>query len=170
MRRILLGIMIVAFGITAFGAFSVGLNGLGVLITYSELPSPGVIIVPDFSNTLIILGSLDFRASFSWLHAGLMMPFAQYARNLETGEHAFSPLPFQMIYLYAGLHHSFNKLYVLADVGMTVVGPYTGLPLLRVGGGLKLGKHFFLEAGFMKWLVPVDISYKNFDVEFGYEF
>ncbi|OAA31103.1 hypothetical protein AT15_09000 [Kosmotoga arenicorallina S304] len=169
MKRILLSILIVVLSITIFGAFSVGLNGLGVFVTYDVSPSRGIIIVPDLSNLLTILGSLDLRASFGLFHAGLAVPFIQYAINLETSERSISPVPFAMIYLYGGLHLG-NSIYALADVGMTVTGPFAGIPLLRIGGGINLGKHWFFEAGFMKWLAPVDMSYKNFDLEFGYEF
>ncbi|AKI97181.1 hypothetical protein [Kosmotoga pacifica] len=173
MKRALLSIFIVLLVVMAFGKFSLGLNSLIYKVSYDADFSSDIIITPDLSETLYVLGSLDLRVSISMFHLGAAVPLFGFAKNLTTGDSTFVPMPGLILYAYGGAHLLLNKFYIFADVGAVVLGPfgpYIGNPLLRLGGGMMLGKHGFVEIGFLKWLVPVEVSQKNVDIEFGYVF
>jgi len=169
-KKVILVSLVVFVAVLIFGELSLGINSL-VLPSYT--------INPDASPSIVVIESVDARVAFGLFRGGLTTPFMAFGYSVEDGFNSFMIPPGALWYTYVGGKLPFGKLYAIADVGVlfsVFEGIVPNLALLRIGAGMKLGKHAFSEvSGIILLQNEPDtfgqaLSGKMFDVEIGYIF
>ncbi|OAA31104.1 hypothetical protein AT15_09005 [Kosmotoga arenicorallina S304] len=164
MRKVLLSTLIIIVAVLAFGKLSLGANSL-VVASY--------VIDPSATPFVGIAESIDARVTLGMFHGGLMTPFMLFAFSADAGSNLVAFPPGLIWYAYAGGHLPFGRMYALADLGVLISfgGVAPNFVVLRVGGGMKLGMHGFVEFTTLAALQDIGNTIgRLFTLEFGYTF
>ena len=164
MKKVLLSTLVIVVAVLAFGKFSLGANSL-IAASY--------VIDPGATPFVGVVESIDARVTLGMFHGGLMTPFMIFAFSSDMGSNMTAFPPGLVWYAYAGGHLPFGRMYAIGDLGVLVSlgGVLPNFVILRVGGGMKLGMHGFVEFTTLAALQDIGNTIgRLFTLEFGYTF
>lgn len=121
--------------------FSLGINNVVAKTeSFTDTPLSGFVGID-------VLG-LDARFELGPLVVGIETPFMMFTLSEDTGVDTSLIIPGIGWHGYIGAKLDFGPLYILGDVGHTLaIGEQLelGFSPLRLGAGINIGKHLYLE-------------------------
>ncbi len=167
MKKLIILFFVILFATISLAGFSLGINNVVAMTeSFTDTPLSGFVGID-------VLG-LDARYELGLLVVGIETPFMMFTLSEDTGVDTSPIIPGIAWHGYIGAKLNFGPIYILGDIGHTLaIGEQLelGFSPLRLGGGISLGKHIYLELTTVAVLQKLSETIgKIFTLQAGYVF
>jgi hypothetical protein len=141
MRKLITIFFVIMLATLSMAGFSLGINNVVAMTeSFTDTPLSGFVGID-------VLG-LDARYELGPLVVGIETPFMMLTLSEDTGVDTRPIIPGISWHGYIGAKVGLGPIYILGDIGHTLaLGEQNelGFSPLRLGAGINIGKHIYLE-------------------------